>query len=494
MKYILLFLSAVAVMPCAQSQTAITSVVTANNNAASNFSYISGANTYNWGLSPNNTETKVTGFTAGGIGYTYATTLTGNVKLRRVNNAVTSGNFTLVWAEVVNTSATLFNIFPTYQNDMEPFFNSNNYNKGTDNFFDNTSANSNNIERLDWILNSSYSTPTPAKVGFAIFERGATGAHDNFCIAAITSLDVSGNPATYGNIVRVATASYGDPGPNVTYRIVKAAYPANLLDAGTNSQNRGGLIVSLQNLGIAANATIYGYSLFADDLPGSATPADLVNYNNATFFPTTTAGPGGIDLVAVTGIYVDNTILPIKFTDFSATENNNTITLKWNAENETSAKSYVIERSTDGINFYKLAEITKANNLQNTNTYYYTDAIPVTVVKNVYYRIKQYDKDGTFYYSKIISIKLNTDTRMFTIYPNPVYEILQAGIYSGGSVQAAVSVINSIGETVIKQQVPLTKGNNLFFINAINKLPTGTYQLVIKLGTEHTVSKEFLKQ
>jgi hypothetical protein len=495
MKYIPLIFIASFMAVNAQCQTAITSVVTSTNAAASTLSYTSGANTYNWGLSPNNTETKVTGFTAGGIGYSYATSLTGNVKLRRVNNAITTGNFTLVWAEVVNTSATLFNIFPAYQNDMEAFFNSNTYNKGTDNFFDNTSSNSNDIERLDWILNTSYSTPTPSKVGFAIFERGATAAHDNFCIAAITSLDGSGNPATYGNIVRVVTANYGDPGPNVTYRIVKAAYPSNLLDAGTATQNRGGVIISLQNLGIAANTTIYGYSLFADDLPVSATPANLVDYTNTTYFPTTTGNPGGIDLVAVTGIYVDNSILPVRFTDFSAAENSSTITLKWNVENEASAKSYAIERSTDGINFDKLSEIAAKNNLQNANIYYYADAaIPFAGVKNIFYRIKQFDRNGSFYYSKTISIKLNNDVEEFAIYPNPIAETLQAVVYSTYNTYGVVSVINSAGQKLIKQSLQLVKGNNAFFVNEINKLPAGIYRLIINTPAGSINSKEFLKK
>ena len=125
------------------SQTAITAVTTSNSSATGSFSYVNGGNTYNWGLAPNNNVVNLNGFTAGGLSYSYASFLNGTVRIRRVNNANISGNFTLVWAESV-TNGTIFNLLPAYQNDMEGFFNSRTYNKGTDNLFDNISFNSNN--------------------------------------------------------------------------------------------------------------------------------------------------------------------------------------------------------------------------------------------------------------------------------------------------------------------------------------------------------------
>src|SRR5258706_8152561 len=219
---------------------------------------------------------------------------------------------------------------------METFLNGNAYNKGTDNLLDNTSVNSNDIERFDWLSTSSYSTPFPDKVGFTVFDKGAVGTHDPFCIAGVTSVDGSGHPLTYGNIVRVVAANYGDPGPSITYRVVKGPFPSNLFAVQTATQNIGGVFVSLQDLGIAANTPIYGYSLIANDLPISATSADLVDYTNTTFFPTNTGISGGIDLVAVTGISVANSVLPVGLLRFNAVENNDIINLNWSVENEVS--------------------------------------------------------------------------------------------------------------------------------------------------------------
>jgi hypothetical protein len=474
------------------AQTAITAVTTSNTTAPTTYTYTNDGITYNWGLSPNNIITTLNGFTAGGKEYSYASFLTGNVKLRRVDNSGTSGNFTLVWSEY-NLDGSTLNMFPDYQNNMESVLNNRIYNKGVDNLFDNTSTNSNNIERLDWILNASYSTSVPSQVGFAVFERGATGANDPFCIAAITSLDGSGNPASYSNIVRVSNAQYGDPGPNVTYRILRAQFPNDLLDAGSNTQSRGGVFISLQDLGIAANTPIYGYSLFSSDLPVTATPADLVDYTNGTFFPTSTDNAGGIDLVAVTGIFIDNTVLPTRFISFNAVENDNLIKLNWKVENETSVNRYEIERSTDAVNYSKIGLIRNTANSSRTNSYTYTDNVANILSNRLYYRIKQYDHDNTFYYSNTISIIRNNKNKAIGIYPNPVGETLFISIPSTENDAGTVSIINAVGACQVQKQIQLNKGTNSFSIDRLNCLSSGVYHLLIKLNSGRNISKQFLK-
>jgi Secretion system C-terminal sorting domain len=461
-----------------QAQTAITAVTTSNTTATSSQSYVIGTNTYNWGLAPNNNVVLVDGFTAGGLPYTYASFLTGNVKLRRVNNANVSGNFTLIWAETI-TSGTIFNMLPDYQGDMEPFFNNRVYNKGTDNFFDNSSGNSNNVERLDWIVSAGFSTAAPAKLGFAIFERGAAAAHDPFCIAAITSLDAMGNPATYGSIVRVATASYGDPGPAVSYRILKAAQPGNLADAGTGSQTRGGVVVSLQNLGIAASTTIYGYSLFANDLPASATPANLVNFNNATFFPTNTGNPGGIDLIAVTGLYIETALLPVKFTAFTAAEKNEFVQLNWEVEGEElNTHHYAVERS-NGNGFVSFAQVAAKSAPGGKNKYSLTDSSGLLHGSKVQYRIRQADADGRNTYSPVVLVSFRKTAFSAIVYPNPVENNIHLQVSAATAVKGQLQLTDMLGRIVMNKPVMITSGSQVFTIDAAH-LPAGRYNLQVK--------------
>ena len=480
----------------ATSQTAITSVDTSLSSATSTFTYanLAADTTYNWGVSPYDTIVTLTGFIAGGIPYTYDTSLTGNVKLRRVDNATITGNYTLEWVEGTRIGAAFY-LYPDYQNDMEVFLNNHVYNKGTDNLFDNSSANSNDIERLDWILTSSYSTPFPDKVGFAVFDKGAAGTHDPFCIAAITSVDGLGNPLTYGNIVRVVAANYGDPGPSVTYRILKGPFPSNLFAAGNATQNLGGVFITLQDLGITANTPIYGYSLIANDLPVSATPADLVDYTNATFFHITTGNSGGLDLVAVTGINEANSVLPVNLLSFNAVENNDIVNLNWTAENEASGNRYDVERSEDGVKFLKIKGVTPVGNSTGANSYSLMDNVSSVASDQLYYRIKEYEPDGSYLYSKTILVRRNNKTSLITVFPNPVRGNLYLNIINTTTDRAVISVFNSVGAQVLRQQEQLSKGNNSFTIDGVSKLSKGAYQLSIKwINSGRTVTKQFSKQ
>jgi len=497
------YLLSLALLLCglaALSQTGITAVTTSTIGVTSPATYtnVAADSTYKWGVDvPYDSVVTLTNFIAGGVPYTYMTSLAGSVKLRRIDNANAVGGVSLVWAESVITAGPTLNMLGNYENDLEVFLNNHVYNKGADNLFDNATSDttSNNVERLDWILPGGYGTPAPDKVGFAVFDRGASGAHDKFCIAAITSLNGLGAPATYGNLVRVATANYLNTGPNVTYRVLRGTSPLNLFSISGTTQNRGGVFITYQDLGITANTVIYGYSLFAYDLPGTPTSAQLVDYTNATFFPTNTpAADGGLDLIAVTGISVADAVLPTRFITFNAVENNDIVNLSWIVENETSVIGYDIERSTDGIHYAKVNEIQATGNSTASKTYSLPDNVAGVLSNQLFYRIKQYDQSGGSYYSNTIAIRRNNKTASIILYPNPASDFLYVNIASASNDKGILSVTNSAGAKISSQQIKLFNGNNSFTVDRVRSLPGGVYQLSIKLDSGRTIVKQFSKQ
>jgi hypothetical protein len=500
MKCHLLFIALLFCSFAATSQTSITAVTTSTVPTVTSTTYtnVAADTTYNWGVAPNNLITNLTGFTSGSVSYTYANAVTGTVYLRRVDNANAIGNVTLAWVEATTTtSPTVFNMSADYEKDQAVFLNNHVYNKGADNLFGNVGGNSNNIERLDWIIPAGYATTQPDKVGFAVFDRGPSGSHDVFAIAAITSLSL-GLPNSYSNIVRVTSAEYGDIGPNVTYRVLHGIVPGDLFNLSGTSQNRGGVFISYQDLGITANTPVYGYSLFAGDLPVGATSTDIVDWTNITNFPTTTSSTlnteGGIDLIAITGISIANSVLPTHFMNFDAVENNDIINLKWVVENENSVDRYEIERSTDGINYFKINEVKSVGDYNGAHTYSLPDNVASVSSNQLFYRISQYDKNGSYYYSNTVAIRRNSKTASILLYPNPVSEFLFVNIPSSITDKGVLAVINSAGARVISKGVQLFNGNNSFTVNGVRQLPNGIYQLSIKLESGKTIVKQFSKQ
>ena len=329
----------------------------------------------------------------------------GEVKVRRSNNAVASGRKTLVWMESVESGNT-YNILPDYQHEMEAFLNGRTINQGTDNLFgnkDDGSGNNNNIERVDWVVGSGLRSANVVQSGFAILERGNDNEHDPFCIAAILEIDAAGNPTSYGKIVRVAESHYGNlPSSTVSYSILrKEEGEARLFRSTQGTQKRGGVFISLQSLGLKAGQAFYGYSLFANDLPVSATPANLVNYTDPKFFPRTTSastGEGGIDLIAITGLFNSSTVaitLPVKLKSFKAERQARGVLLEWNLTQAESLERIEIEKSSDGQQFQKLAEVKAGERA-------YTDG--EADGNKLFYRLRLVEKDGTAIYSAIKTV------------------------------------------------------------------------------------------
>ncbi len=160
-------------------------------------------------------------------------------------------------------------------------------------------------------------------------------------------------------------------------------------------------------------------------------------------------------------------VLPVTITDFVAQKQNESVLLKWYATYETNFRLFEIERSTDGIGFYKIGEIAG----QNFANYSFNDnELPTSSI--IYYRLKMIDIDGTFNYSKIISVRLNNNFSNALVYPNPTTGPLNIKLAESIKNNTTLDVTDVTGRVVKQQQV--NKG--VVNINLeVSKLPAGRY-------------------
>jgi len=226
-----------------------------------------------------------------------------NVRIRRNDNPQVSGIIEQLWFERESSSDDDRYFYPEFVDTIESAFNSNVINRGADNLFENDSGASesdNNIERADYIFNPGIASPETNITGFVIFERGG---NDNFYIAAITGLDGSGDPTSFGALVNVAAADFGDTGLTYDTTVFK-----DVDDTGTSNlkprtdvdgQNLHAVHISLSELGISAGQTFYGFSLFGNDVN---TGGDLIDWTSAAYPTDTGSADGGLD--AVSGAYL----------------------------------------------------------------------------------------------------------------------------------------------------------------------------------------------
>ncbi|MFN0274770.1 MAG: T9SS type A sorting domain-containing protein [Chitinophagales bacterium] len=356
------------------------------------------------------------------------------IKLRRVDNAFITGESSCIWVEgttPLTTGGTSSTRLP-YEDVMETVFSSGWFNAGTDNLFDNTAAgtNNNNIERFDVILTAGFTISNAVTEGIILFERGADGAHDKVKIVGISSLDVTNDPNGFKTApLTINTADWGNiTGGSVTYTVLrKDVGDAKLRPSNkSNSQNRGGVFVSFSTLGFITGETIYGYSLMATDVTAS-TAAQVLDYTNASIFPTNTvdATGGGIDLIGVTYFYelvdICGPLLPLELFSFTAEPNGAGNVLNWATLSENNIDQFEIEYSPDGQNFKKIGSL-NAKGTNSEESFYTYRHFPVSTVLS-YYRIKQVDTDGEIWFSEVISVSNEmVQETIFTVFPNPATE------------------------------------------------------------------------
>jgi hypothetical protein len=289
---------------------------------------------------------RLVSFTASAQTFLVATSTPSVVKIRRVNNTNATGNRSIVFMESAAASAAACPLSPNlnfktpYIDSMEVALNSNAINWGTDNLFANTgngSGNNNNIERVDVIFPAGLSSSAATAAGFAILERGNNNAHDPFRIAAILSLDASGNPASFGPVKTCAAGSGTNNGswghPATANGNVQLAVHVMRKDGGEPylrvssdiNQEFGGVFFTFADLGIPANQTIYGYALIGSDGKANPGSAQLLNLNDQTVYPTSTPeSSGGLDLIAVTSVFAKGSVLAAQPNALNPITRNNT--------------------------------------------------------------------------------------------------------------------------------------------------------------------------
>jgi hypothetical protein len=108
------------------------------------------------------------------------------------------------------------------------------------------------------------------------------------------------------------------------------------------------------------------------------------------------------------------TPLPVNFISFTAQPNSGNVDLNWVVGDNAQASSYEVDRSSDGVNFTKIAVL--PNNADQTN-YSFVDANAGGGTH--YYRVLETDQDGKSIYSKVVSATIAGGDFSVAVLNNP---------------------------------------------------------------------------
>ena len=138
--------------------------------------------------------------------------------------------------------------------------------------------------------------------------------------------------------------------------------------------------------------------------------------------------------------------LPVQFISFAGQLLlDETVRLNWEAITDQQHDHFEIEKSANGSNF------TSIGTGPATAPYWGIDASPFT--GNNFYRIKQFDKNGTTSYSTVINVYYSPGLFNVSVYPNPVTDVLNVKINSAITEQYRISITDMAGRKVFEEKV-----------------------------------------
>ena len=163
--------------------------------------------------------------------------------------------------------------------------------------------------------------------------------------------------------------------------------------------------------------------------------------------------------------------LPITLKSFQTKVASGSVLLVWETAAEKNNDFFLIERSTDGVDFETVSErIPGAGNSEYSSRYTWTDPFPAAGIN--YYRLKQVDLDGTVYYHGIRTAKIEQGAFETRVFPNPVTEMLS--IRLSGETASTISILDMTGRRVFGAVA--AEGRPIVELD-LSALPSGNYTL-----------------
>jgi hypothetical protein len=226
--------------------------------------------------------------------------------------------------------------------------------------------------------------------------------------------------------------------------------------------------LKLVNLPDGGSSTISYLLIELGGVPISNTTA-LTYGGDATNSPN---GFSGLSYVTL------GSVLPVKFLSFYAIKSGDNARLSWTVANDGDNKYFDLERSANTRNYVPFARVNALENGKNTNTYEASDAVlSKHGSKDLYYRIKQVDKNGSITYSLVRNLKIEQGLGM-SLFPNPARSTSKLVVDAPSAGKAAIIVRDATGKQVQLMNLQFVKGMNQKDLN-VSALPAGDYNVTV---------------
>ena len=178
-------------------------------------------------------------------------------------------------------------------------------------------------------------------------------------------------------------------------------------------------------------------------------------------------------------VFVSNTPLDVKLTDFSAKRAGaDKVSLAWTVTDEEKGTRYELQRSGNSQD-WSVIHNRVAQNDNEKATYEHMDAAPLA--GDNYYRLMITEADGSVHYSAIRRVQLEKPV-LVQINPNPASANARLSIQADQRAPAHIRIVDMNGRTVYERDIVVLEGENGYAL-PVSQLPAGVYQTEVWMGT-----------
>ena len=185
--------------------------------------------------------------------------------------------------------------------------------------------------------------------------------------------------------------------------------------------------------------------------------------------------------------------LPLALKNFDASLNKQKVNLGWTTGHEKDISHFVIERSTNGIDYMETGIVFAQGNSQVTQKYSFADALNTSSKGVIYYRLKMMDTEQRHQYSPVRLVRVGDAPADVTVqaYPNPVVNELRITVPQNWQGKQVSYELYNVNGNLVKR----IANNNASQTETLNvrELGTGTY--VVKAYTsDESASQRIVKR
>jgi hypothetical protein len=177
--------------------------------------------------------------------------------------------------------------------------------------------------------------------------------------------------------------------------------------------------------------------------------------------------------------------LPVGLFTFNAQRVAKVNRITWTTTQEINTDRFIVERSSNGINFSSIGEVAAAGNSSSNIDYSFVDYTPVMGIN--FYRLKVIERNGSSKNSAVKSVR-NEGTADIAVYPNPVKDMLMVNITSERIDRAIITITDMNGKLLQVKNTAITEGGNYINMNTA-ALAKGTYILKVQLNEDMIIRK-----